>query len=202
VNRNTENVDTGNKDKAVDIPESRFGRRILHALRRIIRSVDIYSRKLVAEHQVTGPQLVCLNTIVELGPITATDLAHQVHLSASTVVRILDRLESKGLVQRQRQADDRRRIHVTATIAGHELSAKAPYSDQHPLRNALKQLPTEKQESVTELLEQLVSLMDASALSASPILEVGSIKNTAQAEDSLADQEIKQDLDPSSEDGQ
>ena len=64
----------GNREKLADIPESRFGRRILHALRRIIRSVDIYSRKLVTEHQITGPQLICLNSIVELGPITATDL--------------------------------------------------------------------------------------------------------------------------------
>jgi DNA-binding MarR family transcriptional regulator len=182
----------GNKDKSTDIPESRFGRRILHALRRIIRSVDIYSRKLVTEHQITGPQLVCLNTIVELGPITATDLAYQVHLSASTVVRILDRLESKGLVQRQRQEDDRRRVHVTATIAGLELSAKAPYSDRHPLRNALKQLPVEEQEIVTNLLEQLVSLMDASGLSASPVLEVGSIQKTAQADGTLPDQGTNQ----------
>jgi DNA-binding MarR family transcriptional regulator len=164
-----------------DIPDSRHGRRILHAVRRIIRSVDLYSRKLVVEHQVTGPQLVCLNTIVELGPITATDLAHQVHLSASTVVRILDRLEGKGLILRERQKDDRRRVHVTATIDGHELSAKAPYSDHHPLRAALKQLPREDQEKVTSLLEQLVSLMDATSLSAAPVLEVGSLEGPEHA---------------------
>jgi DNA-binding MarR family transcriptional regulator len=180
-------------DKAADLPESRFGRRILHALRRIIRSVDLYSRKLVAEHHVTGPQLVCLNTVVELGPITATDLAYQVQLSTSTVVRILDRLEDKRLILRQRQEDDRRRVHVTATIAGHELSAKAPYSDRHPLRDALKRLPTAEQEAVTHLLEQLVNLMDARELSASPVLEVGSIQKTAQADETLTDQEVDQE---------
>jgi DNA-binding MarR family transcriptional regulator len=155
--------------------------------------VDLYSRKLVADHQITGPQLVCLNSIVELGPITATDLSYQVHLSASTVVRILDRLESKGLIQRQRQEDDRRRVHVTATISGHELSAKAPYSDRHPLRNALKQLPVEEQEIVTNLLEQLVGLMDAHGLSASPVLEVGSIQKAVQATKTLTEDEIEQE---------
>ncbi|MFH1844571.1 MAG: MarR family transcriptional regulator [bacterium] len=158
-----------------DIPESRYGRRVLFALRRVIRAIDIYSRKLVSEHQITGPQLVCLNSIVETGPITATDLAYQVHLSASTVVRIVDKLESRGLVQRQRQLDDRRRVHVTATVAGHELSAKAPYSDKHPLRKALRQLPTEQQDTIASLLENLVDLMDAQALSTSPVIEVGSI---------------------------
>ena len=177
--------DASGKPRTQDLPDSRFGRRILHAVRRIIRSVDLYSRKLVAEHEVTGPQLVCLNTIVELGPITATDLSHQVHLSASTVVRILDRLENKGLVLRERQKDDRRRVHLTATITGHELSAKAPYSEQHPLRSALKQLPLQEQEAVTSLLEQLVGLMDAASLSAAPVLEVGSLQGAGQASDVL-----------------
>ncbi len=177
---------TTDSPKALDLPDSRHGRRILHALRRIIRAVDLYSRKLAVEHEVTGPQLVCLNTIVELGPITATDLAHQVHLSASTIVRILDRMENKGLIIRERQKDDRRRVHLTATIAGNELSAKAPYSEQHPLRSALKQLPLKEQESVTSLLEQLVGLMDAASLSASPVLEVGSIQGTEQASDELS----------------
>jgi DNA-binding MarR family transcriptional regulator len=186
-------ADDGNKEDVGDIPESRYGRRILNALRRIIRSVDLYSRKLVSEYQITGPQLVCLNSIVELGPITATDLAYHVHLSTSTVVRILDRLESKGLIQRQRQKDDRRFVLVTATIAGHELSAKAPYSDRHPLRFALKQLPSEKQEVVTDLLENLVSLMDAHELSTSPVLEVGSLQKPSQAGESFTDQEIEID---------
>ena len=171
----------GSATRSPDLPDSRHGRRILHAVRRIIRSVDLYSRKLAVEHQVTGPQLVCLNMIVELGPITATDLAHHVSLSASTVVRILDRLEAKGLILRERQKDDRRRVHVTATIAGHELSAKAPYSERHPLRAALKQLPTREQEQVTSLLEKLVSLMDAASLSASPVLEMGSLEGPEHA---------------------
>lgn len=172
-----------------DIPDSRFGRRILDALRRIIRAVDIYSRRLAADHQITGPQLICLNTIVEQGPITATDLSHEVHLSPSTVVRILDRLEAKGLIDRQRQRNDRRRIHVTATIAGNELSARAPYSEHHPLRRALKQLPVGEQEQAANVLERLVALMAAGDLSAAPVLEVGSIRGSAPAETVLTSTE-------------
>jgi DNA-binding MarR family transcriptional regulator len=168
-----------------DEPDSRHGRRILAALRRMIRAVDLYSRRLASEHRITGPQLVCLNTIVELGPITATDLAHEVQLSASTVVRILDKLEAKGMVMRERQSADRRRILVSATGRGSELSAKAPYSDRHPLRQALKNLPPSEQEAITQLLERLVDLMDAQQLSTAPLLEVGSLSNAEQAADAL-----------------
>jgi DNA-binding MarR family transcriptional regulator len=158
----------------------------LFALRRIIRAIDIYSTNLIAKQQITGSQLACLNLVVEKGPITATDLAGYLHLNTSTVVRQLDRLEGCDLIKRQRQKDDRRRVHVTATIAGLELSAKAPYSDNHPLRKALKQLPRDQQAVLTTLLEQLVKLMEAQELSAAPVLEAGSLRTTAQATDELA----------------
>jgi DNA-binding MarR family transcriptional regulator len=152
-----------------------LGRRVLSALRRVIRAVDIYSRQLVSEYQITGPQLVCLNAVLEKGPVTATDLAHDVQLSASTVVRILDRLEQKQLIRRDRQLNDRRRVHVTVTAMGRELSLKAPYSAKHPLRRALQRLPREDQETVTRLLETIVGAMDAEDLSAAPIVEIGGV---------------------------
>jgi DNA-binding MarR family transcriptional regulator len=164
----------GSKNNAA--AEHQLGRRILHALRRVIRAVDIYSRKLVVQHHITGPQLVCLHTLIESGPVTATDLAYRVQLSASTVVRILDRLESKGLIKRQRLSHDRRRVQVEVTVSGYELCIKTPYSDQHPLRRALLKLSPQEQETVTTLLERLVDLMDAQDLSAGPVIEVSGIQ--------------------------
>ncbi|MFO7653056.1 MAG: MarR family transcriptional regulator [Candidatus Krumholzibacteriia bacterium] len=148
------------RDPGAEGADSDRGRRILHALRRIIREVDLYSRKLVILHEITGPQLVCLNTAVEHGPVSVTELASRVQLSKSTVVRILDRLEARDLVTRSRVAGDRRRVLVTATPAGLELSARAPYSEQHPLRAALRRLAPERQEQVAALVEELVGLMD------------------------------------------
>jgi DNA-binding IclR family transcriptional regulator len=41
------------------------------------------------------------------GSISATGIAKRIRLSPRTLVGILDRLESKGLIQRNRSADDR-----------------------------------------------------------------------------------------------
>ncbi len=79
-----------------------YERRILTAIRRIIRSVDIYSHKLGLSSGVTVPQLSCLLRIVEGAPLTLKDLAVAVDLSPSTLVGIVDRLEQKGLVRRAR----------------------------------------------------------------------------------------------------
>ena len=82
--------------------------RVLSAIRKIIRSVSLYSRELKSKSQVTTPQLICLMAIVKNGPMTATTISREVFLSPSTIVGILDRLEQKGLVNRERSERDRR----------------------------------------------------------------------------------------------
>jgi DNA-binding MarR family transcriptional regulator len=91
-----------------EVPKASYDLRILQALRRIIRAVDIHSHKLSTQHKITGPQLACLMAIKEEVPLTSGNLAKKVYLSPSTVVGIVDRLEEKKLVKRNRSSKDRR----------------------------------------------------------------------------------------------
>ncbi len=159
------------------IPETpgeppRSEERILNALRRLIRAADMDSRRLAEESDVTGPQLLCLMAIVDHGPITATEIARHVHVSASTVIGILDRLEQKGLAQRERDDEDRRLVHVEATPDGRALVARTPYPLQSALSEAFRNLSAEEQESMAATMERLVSLVGADALDDEPPLEV------------------------------
>ena len=157
------------------IPTQSYELRILLALRRIIRSVDIHSRKLATQHKITGPQLGCLLAIKENGPITSAKLAQKIYLSPSTIVGIIDRLEEKKLVQRTRDSKDRRLIHICVTSTGEQLIAAAPSLLQDTLVSALIELPDEEQISITMALEKLVDLMEAGHISAAPLLETGPI---------------------------
>ncbi len=56
-------------------------------------------------------------------------LADQMVLKHHTVVELLDRLESAGLVRRERAADDRRRAEIAITARGSELLRRL--SDAH-----------------------------------------------------------------------
>src|SRR3546814_18452384 len=98
--------------------------RILRALRRITRSVALHSRQLAACSNITAPQLICLRAVIDRGPLTATAISREIHVSASTVVGILDCLEDKGLVRRERGREDRRIVFVTATEAGIKLASE------------------------------------------------------------------------------
>ncbi|MER1968397.1 MarR family transcriptional regulator [Castellaniella sp. GW247-6E4] len=137
--------------------------RILRALRRITRSVALHSRQLAACSHITGPQLVCLRTIIQHGPLTATAISREVHVSASTVVGILDRLEDKGLIVRERGREDRRIVFITATEAGHKLARDTPSPLQQKLSESLKALPELEQATITLSLERVVALMESDA---------------------------------------
>lgn len=157
------------------LPPVRNDLRILKALRQIIRAIDIHSRKLVTNHKITVPQLVCLLTIIENESITVTEIGQKVYLSASTVIGILDRLEKNGLIQRERDTKDRRLVNVIATPKGYKVAATAPSPLQETFAKAIKDLPEDEQLGIVLSLEQIVELMGAQEIVAPPILEAGLI---------------------------
>ena len=67
----------------------RMAQEIVRALRRIMRSMDISSRKLIAAHGLSIPQLLCLQHLREFGPLTSGALAKTMALSPPTVTGIL-----------------------------------------------------------------------------------------------------------------
>ena len=73
---------------------------IVASIRRIIRAIDLQSRRLLDKHRLTGPQLATLREADKLGEISVSTLARAVHLSQPTVSGILNRLERRGLVVR------------------------------------------------------------------------------------------------------
>jgi len=158
-----------------EVPKGSYDLRILQALRRIIRAVDIHSHKLSTQHKITGPQLACLMAVEEEGPLTSSNLAKKVYLSPSTVVGIIDRLEEKQLVERNRSNVDRRQVHISITGQGEKLIAEAPSLLQDTLATALVELPEIEQVSITLALEKLVDLMEARHIGAAPLLETGSL---------------------------
>lgn len=165
-----------------DVPKGSYELRVLQSLRRIIRAVEIHSKKLAQNHKITGPQLGCLSAVKENGPLTTTKLAQAVYLSPSTIVGIVDRLEEKDLVIRQRGSKDRRQVQTCLTEAGERLVESAPSPLQDTLAEALKSLPELEQVSITLALEKVVDLMEARKIEASPVLETGPISPPASEE--------------------
>jgi DNA-binding MarR family transcriptional regulator len=149
---------------------SQLETRVLCSLRRIIRAVDIYSRRLNREVGLTSPQLICLQSVVQGRDLTLSMLTQDVSLSGSTVTGIVDRLEHKGLLVRERSTADRRKVYLKPTAAGVEIAKSSPSLLQDKFSAALGRLADSEQQRIAESLEQIVRLMEAEDIDASPNL--------------------------------
>jgi len=149
-----------------------FADRMIWAVRRIIRTVAVHSRRLAVEHDVTGPQLSTLNALSRTGTMTGTQIADTLLLSPSTIVGVLDRLEDKGLVERRRDTEDRRRVLVDLTEEGHDLVKRVPHPLENSLMKALKGVPDTEKEKLASELERLVELIGAEDVSPGPLDDI------------------------------
>lgn len=133
---------------------------ILLALRRIMRSMDIASRQLISEHGLTTPQLICAQTLVEQGPLTTGMLARAISLSPATVTGILDRMERRGLITRERRPEDKRRVLVDVTAAGRAAAEAAPSFLAKRLAQSLEGLPERDRAEIQRVILYLADLSD------------------------------------------
>jgi len=146
--------------------KEQLGDDILAALRRIIRAVDLQSRQLVRSHGLTGPQALLLKEIMLAGELTVGQLADRVSLSQATVTDILMRLEKRGLVERQRSREDKRRVLVHITVAGRRLMKHSLPLLQEAFLDKLNQLQEWEQTQLLASLQRLADMMNAQSLEA------------------------------------
>ncbi|HEX7966084.1 MAG TPA: MarR family transcriptional regulator [Gammaproteobacteria bacterium] len=128
-------------------------------LRRIMRAMDVYSRQLSGSHGLTGPQMLCLREIAGRGSLTTGALAKGIALSPATLTGILDRLEVRGLVSRERRPEDKRRVLVSLTPLGKQMSLELPSPLQMRFSARLSELPPDEQVAIRLALGSVARMM-------------------------------------------
>lgn len=145
---------------------------IIDNIRRVFKAVNEHSKKAERDTGITGPQLWAIKVIGDLSPIRVSDLAHRMYLHPATVVGILDRLESRGLVKRIRSKEDRRVVKVQLTDEGKKIVTKAPQVAQGLLVAGLEPLPLKRLNEIASALEELVHILGAQELPAQLMLSM------------------------------
>jgi len=148
---------------------------VLIALRQIIRAIDLHSRKLNKDAGLTGPQLVLMRAIRGSGEVTIRQLSNNTNMSQATATTILDRLEKRELVVRERSKLDKRKVHAHLTEKGKELLEKAPLPLQDNFVSEYQRLEDWEQSLLLSSVQRISSMMNAEHLNVAPLLEVGSI---------------------------
>lgn len=149
---------------------------LLISLRRVIRAIDIHSRQLNKVSGLTGPQLMVMQKIAELDGPLAKLVATEITLSAATVTTIIDRLESRQLVIRQRSETDKRKVHLYLSDLGKTVLAGAPKPLQEHFIKRYQALQEWEQSQLLSAVERIASMMDADGIDAAPVLLVDDIQ--------------------------
>ncbi|WP_408054992.1 MarR family winged helix-turn-helix transcriptional regulator [Stutzerimonas azotifigens] len=95
-------------------------------MRRLQQDGEVHAKRVARFGGLTPVQLMILQVLVAEGRTTASVLSRRVSLTAATLSGVLERLEERGLLQRQRDEQDRRRHWLLISEAGRALLREAP----------------------------------------------------------------------------
>nr|WP_319400335.1 MarR family transcriptional regulator [uncultured Carboxylicivirga sp.] len=145
---------------------------ILIKIRKIVRSVDIESKKIQKEYGVSIPQVLCLNFLHDSPSYQATqgEIRKFLNLNSSTVSGIINRLEKKGYLARLPKSGDKRVVNIALTSAGDSLLDRIPALLHEQLSEKLQKLDPRELEKVEHSLDTLVTLLDIEKIEASPLI--------------------------------
>ncbi|GAA0369346.1 MarR family transcriptional regulator CosR [Bowmanella denitrificans] len=148
---------------------------LLVALRKVIRAIDLHSKQLERQVGLTGPQLLVMRAITRFNGAMVKEIADHTNLSPATITSILDRLQSRELVLRQRCTEDKRKVGVYLTDAGIKALQAAPQMLQEHFIRRFDDLKDWEQSLLVSSMQRLAAMMNAEQLDASPLLEIGQV---------------------------
>jgi DNA-binding MarR family transcriptional regulator len=91
---------------------------VIFLIRKLMHGAELYTKELNKKYSITSAQLNCLLALYENGPLPPSQIARHMMVNSSTVTGVIDRLEQKSLVRRQRNSPDRRIINIQLTTNG------------------------------------------------------------------------------------
>ncbi|MFY9151213.1 MAG: MarR family transcriptional regulator [Prolixibacteraceae bacterium] len=145
---------------------------ILITIRKIVRSINLESKKVQKEYGVSIPQILCLGHLHASKNYQSTqgEIRKFLNLNSSTASGIIDRLENKGFLARLPKQGDKRVVNIALTSKGASLLEQIPALLHDKLSEKLQLLPDNKLQQIQQSLHTLVSLLNIEEMDASPMI--------------------------------
>ena len=125
----------------------------------VLRTADLLRRRISAVVEPFGVTLQQFNVLRILrgagGPLPTLEIGERMVEQPPGVTRLLDRIEAKGLVTRERCAEDRRQVLDSITPAGLELLASMDGKVDGEDADPLAMLDDEETEQLIGLLDRV-----------------------------------------------
>ena len=107
-------------------------------------------------HGVTAAQFKVLIIMAQFGVDTPAELCRHLALDSGSMTRMLDRLEQKNLLSRQRSELDRRQVQLVLTADGQRLADMLPQIGAQALNQLAGVLETGELETLERILKKIL----------------------------------------------
>ena len=103
---------------------------------------------------ITGPQMGIILAMQRGLASTPFELSKMLSVDTGLMTRMLDKLETKGLLERSRSVDDRRVVNLVLTKQGKQIAAEIPNIAPEVLNARLKKFTKAEFEELCRLLNK------------------------------------------------
>lgn len=138
----------------------------LAKFRLVINSTKRHYKWIEQQTGVNGALVWALWELHQSPGLKVSEIADAMAIHQSTASNLLDKLQEKGLVKRDRSTDDQRVVRLFLTRSGKALIARVPQPARGLLQEALFRLPSDSLQRLNQLLDELLREMEPAGLRA------------------------------------
>jgi DNA-binding MarR family transcriptional regulator len=163
---------TQNKGRAADAE----GKRILDAIRLLVRSLRIFDRQAQSKYGLSAAQMFVLHALDTNDVLSLNELAERTATDQSSASVVVQRLVDGGYVLRTPRKDDRRHVELRLTPKGRTIIRRSPPPAQKNILDAIQAMPERQRKVFAKMLDEFVAAIGASGAKAPMLFEDEPIK--------------------------
>lgn len=134
---------------------ARRARELVGHLDRMMRVLVLAGGADEPPQRIARSEIAVLDTLGAEGAMAMGELAARVRVPVSTATRLVDRMEERDLVRRERPADDRRTVLVALAPAGERFYHEALAARVAGTERMLRTLTVDEQEQLLRLYRKM-----------------------------------------------
>ncbi len=130
----------------------------LNAYTKLMRAAESVTSRVhrpLGTYDLTISQFGVLEALLHKGPLCQRDIAAKILKSTGNITMVIDNLEKRGLVRRERDNEDRRYLSIHLTSEGSELIAQAFARIRMDICAEMRRLTPQEQEQLGILCKKL-----------------------------------------------
>lgn len=124
-------------------------------LRTVVREMKCLGSQKLLRHGVSMAHMHVMSMLERHGELSMSRIAEALDVSFSNATGLVDRMEERGLVERVRDPDDRRVVHVGLTTAGRRVLEEIEVVRDVALRQVMSQLDDRQIARLATVLDDL-----------------------------------------------